>query len=261
MQLDYTARIDLLPVVDEPLKTEMRERIGKWSAKSGGTVAYSIHDAVGLVSNAKPASLIRLWNTNLMKPENLAWIAEQNVRIQRWNLPSVRPAVNLVDDLLPTVPPGYSKRTGDDIFFITIHHTVGWNYSLTTLDNAINIAYGHINGKGWPGIGYHYLIGPDGEILCTNTVDTVSYHAGSYAAPGDENLASVGVCMGGDFRYRRPSGPQIAASTSLVSNLRESLPNQIATIPHRRMAGAATICPGTFEREDWLKMIDYGDWI
>jgi hypothetical protein len=164
MELDYTAKIDLLPAVDEPLKSEMRDRVGEYSAQTGGTVAYSIHDAVSLVSNAKPDSYIRLWNTNLMKKEDLDWMAEQNVNYEKWNLPGVDPAMLDVAGILPTQPPGYSKRVPESIFFLTLHHTVGWSYDQTTLQNAINIASGHINGKGWPGIGYHFLVGPSGQI-------------------------------------------------------------------------------------------------
>ena len=109
-----------------------------------------------------------------------------------------------------------------------------------------------MNIKGWPGIGYHFVIEDDGIIYQTNYLDTVSYHTGTYA-PGDENRWSVGIALEGSFTDYPPPRVQQDAAKALVAYLKDLL-NITEIYGHREMPGAATQCPGNTYQE-WLPYV------
>jgi len=114
---------------------------------------------------------------------------------------------------------------------LTIHHTV------SPPDRSIeSIAQYHVN-KGWPGIGYHFVIKDDGRIFRVNYLETISYHAG-YGNP-----YSVGIALQGDFTNSPPPNAQLEAVRWLVNKLSGDL---LITnvLGHKEMPGAATQCPG-----------------
>jgi hypothetical protein len=155
----------------------------------------------------------------------------------------------IVDDLPQHPTKDYLFRDMAEITHLTIHHTV------SPPDRPIwGIAQYHVDVKDWPGIGYHYVIGADGKISQTNYLTTKSYHAGSYAAPGDENLFSVGIALQGDFTTAPPPQAQLDGARALVEHLREHLPNPLTVVGHRQMPGAATACPG-YTFESWMPYI------
>lgn len=157
--------------------------------------------------------------------------------------------VDIVDDLPKHATLTYATRPLSGITTLTIHHTV------SPPDRSISsIAAYHVDSNGWPGIGYGYVIKDTGAIFQTNHLETKSYHAGSSAAPGDENEISVGISLQGDFTNAAPPQAQQDAARALVSYLSGFLPNVTAVLGHRQMPGAATQCPGnTFEA--WLPYI------
>ena len=246
----YKSVVNLIPHFETV--QGFRGRIFDWAFKRYETVAYSIDDAVSLVSNARSDSLIRVWNANFLSEGDIMHLTSSWGNLEWWHLPGYIPNVNNALDSLPTGAGAYRTRTPEDIFFIAIHHTVGWDYSRSTKSNAVSIATGH--SKKWPGIGYHYLIGPDGEIVQTNSIKTVSYHVGTLAAPEDENKQSIGIALGGNFQFRQPPEAQWGAASALVAHLRNT-PNYLAVVPHKRSAGAATVCPGVADLEWWLKRV------
>ena len=251
----YKAIIDLLPVFDGTMD-EMFGRVHKWAPR--GTLAYSIDDALSLVKNAKNTSIIRSWHLNLAPSDDAAYLlGEANfhgLNVEFWNMPGYEPNVaDVVNNLI--TKGSYPNRPLSAINHLAIHHTVGWDYSVSTYTNAYRISNYHVNSNGWPGIGYHFMIGPNGEILKTNLLTTRSNHVGTLNAPGDENSFSVGIVLGGDFRYNPPKPPQVAAASSLVSYLFGFLPSQLAVVPHKRSPGASTVCPGVAGLESWLREV------
>ena len=144
------------------------------------------------------------------------------------------------------------ERDLSDITTIAIHHTV------SPPDRSIaSIASYHVS-KGWPGIGYHFVISDTGEIYQTNDLTTKSYHVGSYAAPGDENLFSIGIALQGDFTDNPPPPAQLNATKYLVQRLKSMLSTVTAVKGHREMPGAATQCPGN-SYQSWMLAITGGD--
>lgn len=252
MQLDYRATVNLIPDID----SMYRAAIGDYAAIKNQTVAYSTHDALSLASNAKPESVINFWNANLKAKVNREFVEENWKNIAYYNLPGWLPYTqNVISELTRKSSSYYPARAATDIYYVTIHHSVSWFDNASNFANVERMASYHVNTRGWPAIGYHYVVAPDGQIYQGNGILQSSYHAGSFDAPGDENKTAVGICLGGDFRTHPPSEPQIFAAASLTQYMRDTLPNHISVQPHKRMPGAATVCPG-YNIEKWLKNID-----
>ena len=105
----------------------------------------------------------------------------------------------------PTLPP-YSRRTRP-ISMIVVHHT-----DTPKTMSVEQIAQYHVFGERkdaqgnvikapWPGIGYHFLIGPDGVITQGQAESTRSYHVG-----GDPNDYSVAISLIGRFMRKNYDG-------------------------------------------------------
>ncbi len=146
--------------------------------------------------------------------------------------------IDIVDELPKHETKTYAHRDLTDITTLTIHHTV------SPVDRSIeSIASYHVNSKDWPGIGYGYVIDGDGTIFQTNYLTTISYHAGTLNAPGDENLFSVGIALQGNFTNDPPPQAQLDAARSLVRYLKTKL-GTLDVLKHMDMPGAQTACPG-----------------
>lgn len=145
-------------------------------------------------------------------------------------------------DVVATLPvhptKEYNTRSLDSVSDLVIHHTVSPDDR-----TSAQIAAYHVNGRGWPGIGYHYVIGGDGTIELVNYLDTISYHAAG------ANAYSVGIALKGNFTDTPPSKAQLQATGWLVDELKRELPIVIA-LGHKEVAGSATACPGD-TWEEW----------
>ncbi|MDQ6418663.1 peptidoglycan recognition family protein [Paenibacillus sp. LHD-117] len=106
----------------------------------------------------------------------------------------------------------YKTRKLSDIRSGAIHH------SLTESGSAEAFAGYHIRTNGWPGIGYHFVIGRDGTVYQCWDLTVVSYHV------GNSNKHAVGICMIGDFRSQQPTPEQYAAALDLIRWLQGKLP-------------------------------------
>jgi len=147
--------------------------------------------------------------------------------------PTGNQVVNITDELTTHSTKQYNTRSLDSITDLVIHHTVSPDDRTSE-----SIAAYHVNSKGWPGIGYHYVIGADGTIEQVNELETVSYHA------SDVNGYSVGIALKGDFTELYPTDEQLAAAAWLVEYLIDTLPFAEVVYGHREAVGAATACPG-----------------
>lgn len=91
--------------------------------------------------------------------------------------------------------------------FIAIHHTAG-----PKNQHPDDIARYHINSRKWGGIGYHFLIGPDGMVWYVGDIATVRAHVG-----GMNDLA-LGISMIGDFTTEHPTKEQLLSAHQLCSH-------------------------------------------
>lgn len=147
--------------------------------------------------------------------------------------------IDIVDKLPKHTTKKYRKRDLAKATHIVIHHTV------SPPDRPISsIASYHVS-RGWPGIGYHYVISGSGDIYQTNYNETMSYHVGG------QNHYAIGVSLQGNFQENQPPKAQIEAAASLVEHLKKVVPSISNVEPHRGMPKQATACPGN-TWENWL---------
>lgn len=139
--------------------------------------------------------------------------------------------VDLVASLERHPSDRYSSRDMSRVNEITIHHTAGY-------EGPEAIAHYHVYERGWPGIGYHYVIDQNGRIFQTNYDETKSYHNGT------TNTKSIGVALIGNFENHPPTHNQYQAAKELVEQLRSRYPSIQYILPHNHHK--ATACPGAF---------------
>ena len=229
----------------------MLPSIVDYAKKGNETITFSIDDATSILRSESVASNseLKIWQPDLMDKDDLEKLIEFNIgkRMKFMNIPDGK--IPFSENVILRLPKNgsYQEREFSRIWAVTIHHTVSWNPYIGSYSNVENIAQYHVS-KGWKGIGYHYLIDPNGLVFITNYIKSISYHA------GESNDYSVGIALAGDFREESPDISQILAARRLVKFLRGWLPKSLAIIPHKRMWGSATACPGN-EIEIWMDQI------
>jgi hypothetical protein len=128
----------------------------------------------------------------------------------------------------------YAQRDFASLRYIVVHH------SATSPDVPLEaIALYHVEKRGWPGIGYHFVITAEGKIYQTNEADRASYHCAGL------NEASIGVCLLGNYVQSWPPEPQLESLKALLRYLLivyEIAPSNI--IGHKEVR--PTTCPGTW---------------
>lgn len=124
---------------------------------------------------------------------------------------------------------------------IVIHHTASSAGSVESIHEA------HI-GRGWDGIGYHFLIGngkgmDDGEVQSTFRWREQIHGAHAKSPNNEYNEYGIGICLVGNFEESDPSDAQLASVKRLVSILKHEYQLTGAqVIAHRDVK--ATACPG-----------------
>lgn len=127
---------------------------------------------------------------------------------------------------------------------VVVHH------SATASGNARIFHRYHRDERGWTdGLGYHFVIGNgtdsgDGQI--EGGVRWRRQLPGAHCGDTRYNNAGVGVCLVGDFEEGAgPTPAQLASLVSLIARLRREFHIPLsAVLPHRRVPGASTKCPG-----------------
>ena len=191
--------------------------------------------------------------------------------------------VNMIGKLAthPTLPP-YAKRTRP-ITMIAVHHTD------TPLTHTVEtIAHYHVfgerkNAKGetvkepWPGVGYHYIVAPDGVVYHCQPDDIHSNQVGGKPNSYTVAVSLIGRFMRTDLRgnphppeKQEPTAAQLASATQLIAWLMQkySIPltaqfeNGIpvtGVVGHRdiwdQVQKGATVCPG----DQWKTGIAWRD--
>lgn len=152
--------------------------------------------------------------------------------------PTLHPIWFIVDDLPRHDKLTYGIRAVEAVDTIVVHHSAGST-------NIEAIANYHVHTRGWPGIGYHFCIQPDGTVYQVNRLTTRSYHTGNH------NHHTVGICLLGNFHSQRPPEAQLEALDALIDYLMENeLKNVEDVQPHRHFN--QTECPGNTWEQWWI---------
>jgi N-acetyl-anhydromuramyl-L-alanine amidase AmpD len=155
------------------------------------------------------------------------------------------PSKNMVDELIKHETETYRTRALSDIRHLVIHHSAA-----PPSVGPRRIASYHVKTKGWPGIGYHFLINQKGTIYQGNTLETISNHA------VQANSRGVGICFLGNFTKVVPPPAQLRAGAHLVAWLMQELNIGLDNVKgHREFM--ETACPGNqwLEGKKWKEML------
>lgn len=104
----------------------------------------------------------------------------------------------------PLIPRGKSGRK-----ILIVHHSASDASSTEPRD----IHSWHLHRK-WAGIGYHFVITPDGVVVSGRPYDKVGAHC-------DGKNSCTGVCLIGDFTKEKPTQSQLDALSWLISYLND----------------------------------------
>lgn len=151
----------------------------------------------------------------------------------------------------------HTTRSKTEVF--VIHHSASPAATTTIFD----IQSWHL-AKGWYGIGYHFVIYPNGDIYQGRPEWAVGAHA-YQDAQHQANTNGIGICLIGDFTKERPTEAQMKSLILLITYLR-GLYGKKPVIGHKDVM--PTQCPGPNfpwseinsrlegkEVEDWKKEI------
>ncbi len=143
--------------------------------------------------------------------------------------------VSLPSDNNPWKPDGPPREWN----YIVLHHTASHAGSVEQIHEQ------HL-GKGWEGIGYHFVIGNGdgmGDGVIEPTFRWREQMHGAHAGKRDYNQHGIGIVLIGNFEETSPSSAQMDSVIRLVATLKSEY--GISTdnvIPHSEVK--ATACPG-----------------
>lgn len=125
--------------------------------------------------------------------------------------------------------------------WLVCHHT-----GVAGDQTAETIARYHVEHNGWPSIGYHLCIHPDGRIEYVGDFLTVRYNVAS------QNLFCIGICVIGDFTRSQPTALALAATAEVTAYLKQEIPG-VVVVGHREITvpGWETTCPGNTFLGGW----------
>jgi N-acetyl-anhydromuramyl-L-alanine amidase AmpD len=136
---------------------------------------------------------------------------------------------------LPHGKTSYKSRSPSIVTTIVIHHSA----TPPGRDDALAFARYHVETNHWPGIGYHYVIEPDGRVIKTQPISAISYHAHG------ANTYGIGICLAGNFDKAKPPDAQWKAAVELIRELQRQLPHITNIKGHREVPDTHKSCPGT----------------
>uniref|UniRef100_A0A1I8NX79 Peptidoglycan-recognition protein n=1 Tax=Stomoxys calcitrans TaxID=35570 RepID=A0A1I8NX79_STOCA len=137
--------------------------------------------------------------------------------------------------------------------FVIIHHTAE-PYCSTKPDclaEVRRIQVMHQDKNGWADIGYHFLIGGDGNIYEGRGWNVVGAHASG------QNLVSIGISFMGNYNNEKPNAAQISAANDLLTEAvnRGQIVSNYTLYGHRQVG--STECPGN---NLWAEIITWPHW-
>jgi hypothetical protein len=133
---------------------------------------------------------------------------------------------------------------------VVVHHSAGKD---TSALEAKGIEEWHV-GKGWRGVGYHYLVENVGGRASVVLGRPLRFR-GSHAKGA--NYDSVGVCVVGNFNGNKVDDDVFNVLVSLLADLCTVFGlTERAIVPHLEAGVTATECPGDHMMERWAELLN-----
>lgn len=139
----------------------------------------------------------------------------------------------------------FDGGSGTEKIGFAVHHAVG-GLGSGSLEGDLAVVDGihafHVTpesqGRGWPGIGYHRIIGAGKRVYMVGSSASVRAHVANL------NHLWIGVCFLGTWTNSRPDEDRMTAFKRLVQweTDQRGMPMQLA--PHKRLNPGTTACPG-----------------
>lgn len=136
------------------------------------------------------------------------------------------------------------KPTNNYPVTVFVHHSGGTDANPladTSEHTAKGMELWHI-GKGWDGLGYHYVIHKNGDVWKGRPEHRNGAHAKGY------NTKSIGVCLAGNFDATLPTPAQIEALREVLKDINSRLGIEDIR-PHRNVANKT--CYGKRLGDSW----------
>lgn len=123
---------------------------------------------------------------------------------------------------------------------ITIHHTETPNADqLSTAARLRQMQNYHVDVRGWCDIGYHFLVGKDGNVYAGRAEDVRGAHVAG------NNADNVGIAFVGSYHGGRPSAAMESAAARIMAALADEwgITLSRSTVKSHRELGSSD-CPG-----------------
>ncbi|MBZ0301818.1 MAG: peptidoglycan recognition protein family protein [Anaerolineae bacterium] len=122
-----------------------------------------------------------------------------------------------------------------------VYHTVAIHHSALSREEhetMRSIQDGHMDGRGWADIGYHFGIDADGLLYAGRDITA----RGASVEGG--NTGVIGVVVMGNFEIETPTNPQLTALQTLVNWLAQTY--HLTTLAGHSELNNQTVCPGHY---------------
>ncbi|MBN1484991.1 MAG: N-acetylmuramoyl-L-alanine amidase [Chloroflexia bacterium] len=125
--------------------------------------------------------------------------------------------------------------------YLVVHHAAALYPSDSGIDDVRIVASYHINGRRWPGIGYHICLAEEyqGGPIARYNVSDLNLQRAHVAW---RNHEAIGICCLTDFGSKPPEEKWIAALTEVLRELKQLYP-QAEIVGHRDIAYDAASSP------------------
>lgn len=157
---------------------------------------------------------------------------------QPMDKPQSVPSNVAIQDISATLPKSgtkkYPTRKLSAIQQVVVHHSA--TKSTAAGSNPTAYAQYHVSQRGWAGIGYHFVIQPDGTVYQTNRLEAIANHV------QNANTKSVGICLSGNFDEEKPTALALGSLVWLIRYLNATLGKNLPIRAHNEFAPKS--CPG-----------------
>lgn len=125
----------------------------------------------------------------------------------------------------------YAEPLDQILRTLVVHHS-----AVSLSDGPREIQGMHFR-RGFADIGYHFLVGADGQMLEGRPLNVRGAHTARH------NTGTVGVCLLGNFEVIEPTPAQLQSLRDLSRALRDVL-GMTHLAGHRDFPSQSTLCPG-----------------